>query len=181
MVKSTNISDEQTLIQHFFYNTRDLLDDYFSERQLTLSNSQLFAFVLISPITLAIASDGNLDMTETTMLVDIASYFDRGVLSTEFDQFEQPAYPMTDKEFKKIVYSELRYLCLNMPRYQNSLMACLKKLIQLDEKISQDLSPQFSIRNRAKEMMYGVIYNNLGVDSDEESRLQEIFSELELN
>ena len=37
--------EEKALIQQFFDHSRDLLGDYFTERNLTLSNSQLFAFV----------------------------------------------------------------------------------------------------------------------------------------
>jgi hypothetical protein len=171
--------DEKTLIEDFFREARQILHTYFEDRSLVFSNSQLFAFVLISPVTIAIASDGNLDMTETTMLVDIASFFERGILATDFDRLDQPPQPISDREFKRIIYSELRYICLNMARYEKSLLQALKKLIELDEQVSHDLRPQFSIRSRAKEMMYSVIYNNLGLDRAEEAKIQEIFSELE--
>ncbi|MCU0445212.1 MAG: hypothetical protein MUE85_09865 [Microscillaceae bacterium] len=170
---------EKELIEGFFGEARQILATYFEDRNLVFSNSQLFAFVLISPVTIAIASDGNLDMTETTMLVDIASFFERGILATDFDRLTQPPHPISDREFKRIIYSELRYICLNMARYEKNLLQALKKLIELDEQVSHDLRPQFSIRARAKEMMYSVIYNNLGVDKAEEAKIKEIFNELE--
>lgn len=168
---------ERAAIQRFFDDSRLILQNYLQERQLALSNSQLFAFVLISPVTLAIASDGNLDLSETTMLVDIASYFDR-ILPTEFDVFAQPENPLSDKEFKRKVYSELRYLCVSMGEYEKQLINALKCLIELDDTLSKDASPLYSIRHRVKDMMHSVIYNNMGKDHIEEAKIQKIFRQL---
>ncbi|TAE07809.1 MAG: hypothetical protein EAZ95_17985 [Bacteroidetes bacterium] len=58
------IEQERTLLQNFFNEAREILQDYSQQRSLIFSNSQLFSFVLVSPITIAIASDGNLDLSE---------------------------------------------------------------------------------------------------------------------
>lgn len=173
---------EKELLENFFGQTREILNDYFSERDFFPSNSQLFAFVLISPITLAIASDGNLDMTETTMLVDIATYFDRSVLPKEFDELSQPENILSNKDFKRMIYSELRYLCLSMGKYENQMIEALRKLIDLDEKLSKKKNdPRISIKNRVVQMMNSVIYNNLGTDSEEEKKVKQIFDALNLS
>ncbi|TAE48018.1 MAG: hypothetical protein EAY69_05670, partial [Cytophagales bacterium] len=82
--------DEKKRLIRFFKEVRQILDTYLEDRNLVLTNSQLFGFVLISPVTLAITSDGNVDLAETTMLVDVASYFERGILTTNFDTLPQP-------------------------------------------------------------------------------------------
>ncbi len=170
---------EKKILVDFFAFLRTELADYLSQRNLILSNSQLFGFVLISPATIAIASDGNLDMTEITMLVDLASYFERGSFSTDFDLLEQPKDHVTDKQFKKIAYSELKFLCLNMEIYEEKLLNCLRKLLEIDGEISLlQNNPKFSVKIRVKEMMSSVIYNNLGVDELEEDKLKTIFKKL---
>lgn len=170
---------ERILLQTFFTEAREILHEYFNTRSFLLSNSQLFSFILVSPVTIAIASDGTLDLTETTMLVDIAAYFDQ-LMPTAFDSLSQPKGILSDKEFKKIVYSELRYLSLNMQKYEASLLEVIKKLITLDDALSHDDSPMMSIRNRIKQMMISVIYNNLGKDAIEEKKVKQVFRELNL-
>ena len=172
--------EEKALIQQFFDHSRGLLHDYLSERNLVLSNSQLFALILVSPITIAIASDGNVDFTETTMLVDVASYFERGILPSDLDKLNQPENCISDKEFTKIIFSELRFLCLSMPRFEHNLLECIKGLIRLDETVSRNSDPQFSIKKRVVEMMNGVIYNNLGPDSIEEEKISHVLNALNL-
>jgi hypothetical protein len=170
---------EKEILTDFFAFLRTELADYLLQRNLILSNSQLFGFVLISPATIAIASDGNLDMTEITMLVDLASYFERGSFSTDFDLLTQPQDHITDKQFKKIAYSELKFLCLNMKFYEENLLSCLRKLLEIDEKISLlQNNPKFSVKIRVREMMNSVIYNNLGVDEIEENKLKNILKKL---
>lgn len=181
MEAEISVQQEKDLLENFFEETRGILKEYFEERKISFSNSQLFAFVLISPITLAIASDGNLDMTETTMLVDIATYFDRSVLPEAFDRLKQPDKVLTNKDFKKVIYSELRYLCLSMGKYESQMIASLRRLIDLDETLSRKKDdPRISIKQRVVQMMNSVIYNNLGTDSDEEKKVKEIFKALEL-
>ncbi len=172
--------EEKAILTDFFAFVRETLAEYFEERNLILSNSQLFGFVLITPATIAIASDGNLDMTEITMLVDVASYFERGSFSTDFDVLPQPENPITDKKFKKIVYTELKFLCIKMSHYEEKLLKCLRKLLELDEQISLVQNPKYSVKIRVKEMMNSVIYNNLGVDELEEIKLKNIFEKLGL-
>lgn len=172
---------EKELLQQFFDLSRNTLFDYFEERDLNFSNSQLFAFILVSPITIAIASDGNVDFTETTMLVDIASYFERGILPTELDGLGQPVDCLSDKEFCKMIYSELRFLCLSMPRFEKRLLDCIKALIRLDETLSRNSDPKYSIKKRVVQMMNSVIYNNLGTDSIEEKKISHVLNELNLN
>lgn len=166
--------EEKKYLNDFFKETRFLLKKYFEDRSMVFSNSQLYAFIMISPVTIAIACDGNLDLTETTMLVDLAAYFDKNILPSEFDNLPQPANTLSDKDFKKIIYSELRYLCLSMNRYERELIDCIKQLIQLDEKISKDIDPKFSIRRRVIDMMNSVIYNNMGADYVEEAKIRAI-------
>gem|GEM_PF-2262769 len=170
---------ERHLLQTFFTEAREILAAYFEGRGLVLSNSQLFSFILVSPITIAIASDGKLDLTETTMLVDTAAYFDR-LMPTAFDSLEQPEGVLSDKEFKKIIYGELRYLALSMNHHKTALLEAIKLLIVLDDTLTNDNSPTFSIRNRIKQMMIGVIYNNLGKDSVEEQQVKQIFQALNI-
>lgn len=174
------IEQERTLLQNFFNEAREILQDYSQQRSLIFSNSQLFSFVLVSPITIAIASDGNLDLSETTMLVDTAAYFDQ-LMPTAFDTLDQPKEALSDKEFKKIVYGELRYLSLNMAQYEGKLLEAIKLLIALDDALSMDNNPTFSIRNRIKQMMMSVIYNNLGKDTIEETKVLQILKELKIN
>ena len=170
---------EKTLLQNFFDEAREALRNYFTERSLVFSNSQLFSFVLVSPITIAIASDGTLDLTETTMLVDVASYFDQ-LMPTAFDTLSQPQNALSDKEFKKLVYSELRYISLNMAQYENDLLKAIKLLIAVDDTLSHNKTPEMSIRNRIKQMMMSVIYNNLGKDSVEERKIKQVLQELNI-
>lgn len=167
---------ERELITQFFAEARAILSPYFQERQFTPSNAQIFAFTLVSPIAIAIASDGTLDFSETTMLVDIATYFERISFPQEFNQLPQPKRVLSDADFRKIIYSELRYLCLTMPQHEAYLIEVLKKLIQLDDTIGQDA--QGSIRHRIVEMMHSVIYNNLGSDSVEEAKIKEVLAQL---
>jgi hypothetical protein len=168
---------EKEILTHFFTEARQVLHTYFEERSLIFSNSQLFSFVLVSPISMAIASDGTLDLSETTMLVDTAAYFDQ-LMPTAFDSLPQPENALSDKEFKKLVYGELRYITLNMQAYESQLLRVIKLLIEVDDKLSMDSSPVFSIRHRIKQMMMSVIYNNLNKDTVEEQKVLQILKDL---
>lgn len=174
------VEQEKELLQTFFAEAREILQDYFMERSLVLSNSQLFSFVLVSPIAIAIASDGVLDLTETTMLVDTASYFDQ-LMPTAFDSLAQPKGVLSDKEFKKIIYDELRHITLNMERHEAKLLEVIKHLIALDVSLSMDKDPVFSIQHRIKQMMMSVIYNNLGKDTKEERKVKWVLKELNIS
>lgn len=169
---------QDTLMENFLSETRKELGTYFETRNLIFSNTQLFAFILVSPITIAIASDENLDFTEVTMLVDIASYLEGKSLPTALDNLVQPLDTLPHSEFNKIIYSELRFLCLNMKKYESKLIRVLKKLIELDETISQ--SEEYSIKSKIKNMMESVIYNNLGRDSIEEEKVKLIYKKLNI-
>ena len=170
---------EKQVLGAFFAQARGILQPYFGERSFTFSNSQLFSFVLVCPITIAIASDGSIDLTETTMLLDTASYFDQ-LMPTAFDALPQPDEVLSDKEFKKLIYSELRYITLNMARYEACFLEVIRKLIALDDLLSMDNSEIFSIRSRIKQMMMSVIYNNLGKDSDEERKVLSVLKALNI-
>ena len=78
------------------------------------------------------------------MLVDVATYFERGILPSELDELIQPDGCLSDKEFTKIVFSELRFLCLSMPRFESPLLECIKGLIRLDETVSRNNDPKYS-------------------------------------
>lgn len=170
---------EKRILDNFFIEIRTLLADYCEEREMVMTNSQLFAFLLVSPVSIAIATDGTVDFSETTMLVDVAAYFDRGVLPSEFDTLAQPEDVMTDHIFKKRIYTELRYLCVSMNRYEDDLIAGLKALIKLDEKLSQT-GEEDSIKRKIAETLNNVIYNNLGKDSVEEPKIKQILEKLEI-
>ena len=170
---------EKSILNNFFTEIRELLAEYSEEREMVMTNSQLFAFLLVSPVSIAIATDGTVDFTETTMLVDVAAYFDRGVLPSEFDTLPQPEDVMTDHIFKKRIYTELRYLCVSMNRYEEKLLEGLKALINLDEKLSQTGEVD-SIKRKIAETLNNVIYNNLGQDSIEEPKIQQILEKLEI-
>ncbi|EAY30243.1 hypothetical protein [Microscilla marina] len=174
-------TEEKVILNDFFAEVRELLADYCQEREMVLSNSQLYAFLLVSPITIAIATDGTVDFSETTMLVDVAAYFDRDILSSEFDQLEQPEDVLPDDIFKKRVYTELRYLCVSMNRYEEKLIACLKALIKLDERLSQSEDEAEAIKYKIVDTMNSVIYNNLGEDSIEEPKIQKVLDSLEID
>lgn len=170
---------EKSILNNFFTEIRELLAEYSEEREMVMTNSQLFAFLLVSPVSIAIATDGTVDFTETTMLVDVAAYFDRGVLPSEFDTLPQPEDVMTDHIFKKRIYTELRYLCVSMNRYEEKLLEGLKALIDLDEQLSQTGEVD-SIKRKIAETLNNVIYNNLGKDSIEEPKIQQILEKLEI-
>ncbi|NJO00771.1 MAG: hypothetical protein HC880_02955 [Bacteroidia bacterium] len=169
---------EKELIQTFFDNTRQTLRPYFEDRGLNLSNSQLFAFVMISPITIAIASDGNLDFMETSMLVDIAAYFDRDILPAELDHLNHPPNIISNREFKRVIFGELRYLCLSMNKYEEQFIQSIRDLIRLDETVSHDRNPEYSVRQRVSDMMHSVIHNNLGIDTIEEKKMRQVMQAL---
>ena len=170
---------EKSILNNFFTEIRELLSEYCEEREMVMTNSQLFAFLLVSPVSIAIATDGTVDFSETTMLVDVAAYFDRGVLPSEFDFLPQPENVMTDHVFKKRVYTELRYLCVSMNRYEDKLIEGLKALIRIDEKLSQT-GEEDSIKRKIAETLNNVIYNNLGKDSIEEPKIKQILEKLEI-
>ncbi|OJJ20963.1 hypothetical protein BKI52_10320 [marine bacterium AO1-C] len=170
---------EKRILNNFFTEIRELLAEYCEEREMVMTNSQLFAFLLVSPVSIAIATDGTVDFSETTMLVDVAAYFDRGVLPSEFDTLAQPDNVMTDHVFKKRIYTELRYLCVSMNRYEDNLIDGLKALIKLDEKLSQTGEVD-SIKRKIAETLNNVIYNNLGKDSVEEPKIRQILEKLEI-
>jgi hypothetical protein len=176
-IELTREAEKERLVK-FFNTIRVILHQYLEDRNLVLTNSQLFGFVLISPVTLAITSDGNVDLVETTMLVDVASYFERSILGTDFDTLPQPENHISDKEFKKIIYSELRHLCFNINKYDKMLIAALKELLILDEELDPKANMRYAIKFRVREMMNSVIYNNLGLDSVEETRIRQIWREL---
>lgn len=170
-------AEEKVILNEFFTEVRELLAAYCQEREMVLSNSQLYAFLLVSPITIAIATDGTVDFSETTMLVDVAAYFDRGILSSDFDQLDQPKDVLPDDIFKKRIYTELRYLCVSMNRYEEKLIAGLKALIKLDERLSQTTAEE-AIKYRIVDTMNSVIYNNMGEDSIEEPKIQKVMESL---
>jgi hypothetical protein len=170
---------EKQILGAFFAQTRSILQPYFGARNFSYSNSQLFSFILVCPITIAIASDGNIDLTETTMLLDTASYFDQA-MPTAFDTLPQPDGVLSDKEFKKMIYGELRHISLNMPEYEACFLEAIRKMIALDDLLSMDSSEIFSIRSRIKQMMMSVIYTNLGKDSDEERKVLAVLKSLNI-
>lgn len=173
------VEQERILLQAFFIEAREILRDYFATRNFVLSNSQLFSFVLVSPITIAIASDGKIDFTETTILIDTASYFDQ-LMPTAFDTLPQPEGVLSDKAFKKIAYGELRHLALTINEYETNFLEVIKRLIILDEALSRDDNPNMSIRNRIKQMMMSVVYTNLGEDTVEEQKVKQVFIALNI-
>lgn len=170
-------AEEKVILNNFFTEVRGLLADYCQEREMVLSNSQLYAFLLVSPVTIAIATDGTVDFSETTMLVDVAAYFDRNILPSEFDELDQPEKVLADDIFKKRIYTELRYLCVSMNRYEEKLIAGLKALIDLDEQLSQT-GEDDSIKYKIVDTMNNVIYNNMGEDSVEEPKIQNVLDSL---
>lgn len=174
------VEKEKVLLQEFFDESRFILRHYLEERGNYFSNAQLFAFILVSPISIAIASDGTLDLAEISMLIDVAAYFDKDVLPEALNQLKQPAQVMSNQEFRKVIYSELKYLCLHMQHLEKPLITCLHNLIQLDEHLSRQNSPQLSIKQRIKDMMHGVIYNNLGKDTVEEDKIRKVLKTLRL-
>ncbi len=174
------VEKEKVLLQEFFDESRFALRHFLEERGNYFSNAQLFAFILVSPISIAIASDGTLDLAEISMLIDVAAYFEKDVLPEALNQLRQPAKVMSNQDFRKIVYSELKYLCLHMQCLEKPLITCLHNFIQLDEHLSRQNSPQFSIKQKIKEMMHGVIYNNLGKDTIEEVKIKKVLQTLKL-
>ncbi len=175
------VEKERILLGDFFAESRLTLSEYLEDREVFFSNSQLFAFIMISPITIAIASDGTLDLAEISILIDVASYFDRDVLPKSFDALPQPKNVLTNEQFRKVIYSELKYLCLHMEALEEPLIQTLHNLIQLDEQLSRSESPQLSIKQKIKDMMHGVIYNNLGQDAIEEVKIRKVLKRLHLS
>ena len=171
------VSEEKTQLEVFFSEMRNALQPYLSARKFTFSNSQLYAFLLASPAMLAIASDGNLDMSETTMLLDIAAFFEKDVLKSDFDKLAKVENAMSNKEFRKMIYSEMRLLCYTIVNYEQSFVKALKILMKMDETLSRGNS-KFSIEKNIQKTMRTVIYNNLGTDSVEEKKLEKLWTKL---
>jgi hypothetical protein len=64
-----------------------------------------------------------------------------------------------------------------MNRYEEKLIAGLKALIRLDERLSQ-AEAEDAIKYRIVDTMNSVIYNNMGEDSVEEPKIQKIMESL---
>lgn len=172
------ISEEREKLEEFFADIRKTLQPYLSARKFTLSNSQLYAFLLASPAILAIASDGNLDMSETTMLLDIAAFFEKDILKSDFDKLKKVENAMTDEDFKKMIYSEMRLLCYTIINYEDDFVGALKILIKMDKELSTKDS-KFSVEKSIQKTMRTVIYNNLGPDNIEEKKLERLWKKLD--
>jgi hypothetical protein len=175
------VEKERILLEDFFSESRQTLHEYLADREVYFSNSQLFAFISVSPIAIAIASDGALDLAEISMLIDLASYFERDILPKSFDELPQPENVISNEGFRKIIYSELKYLCLHMQDLEKPLIKCLHSLIKLDEQLSREQPPKLSIKQKIKDMMKGVIYNNLGKDVIEEEKIHKVLKQLNLS
>lgn len=172
-----NVSEEKEQLEEFFADMRNALQPYLSARKFTFSNSQLYAFLLASPAMLAIASDGNLDMSETTMLLDIAAFFEKDTLKSAFDRLHKVENAMTNEEFKKMIYSEMRLLCYTITNYEDNFVEALKVLMKMDNALSSDNS-KFSVEKSIQKTMRTVIYNNLGADNVEEEKLEKLWKKL---
>lgn len=172
-----NVSEEREKLEVFFAKMRKSLHPYLSARKFVFSNSQLYAFLLASPAMLAIASDGNLDMSETTMLLDIAAFFEKDILKSDFDKLRKVENAMNNAEFKKMIYSEMRLLCYTIHNYEDNFIAALKILMKMDKTLSKDDS-KFSVKKSIQKTMRTVIYNNLGPDAIEEKKLEKLWKKL---
>ncbi|MCS6822313.1 MAG: hypothetical protein NZ551_10645 [Microscillaceae bacterium] len=178
--KPLSSEEEKQILEQFFQEVRTLLEPYTSERKIIFSNSQLFAILMIAPITMAMATDDSLDFAETNILIEIASFFERNELSPLFNQFSQPEKVLSDSEFKKIIYNEMQYMCLSMRQYEPIFIKALKKLLAVDKHLSQMQNIEGSIAKRILENLSGVIYNNTGDDKIEEAKVRRIIQELDL-
>ena len=67
---------------------------------------------------------------------------------------------ISNEEFRKIIYSELKYLCLYMQDLEKPLIKCLHSLITLDEQLTRENPPKLSIKQKIKDMMGPYGWNN---------------------
>lgn len=176
--KLTN--ENKVFIRTLFNEMRKNLNNFISERDFNMSNSQLFTFLSNAPAALAIASDGVVDVEEIASLEKLSRSIDVYV-TVNMDLLEmmsiafEPDNCMTNEEFNLRVGSELLFLSRNMKKYEDDFINAIKTLLTFDFNPEKDgsLTASFS------KLMDNIIDNNVSKDKVSElKKMNEFKSKL---
>ncbi len=164
-------NEDKVFIRTIFKEMRDKTDNFAKERNFIMSNAQLFTFLMNAPASLAIASDGKVDIEEIAALEKLARSIDVYV-SVDMNLMEnisvafEPENCMINEEFNMRVGSELLFLARNMKRFESDFIAALKAMLTFDfnPKKEGSLSGSFNL------LMNSMIENNVSKNKDIEMK-----------
>lgn len=170
-MSATISQQEKQFIRQIFDEIRENLDPYFKDRNLVLSNAQVFTFLMFAPSVLAIAADGVVDEKEIAILERISRQVDVGTM-VNLDLHEMLAYApepenaMINEEFNIIIGGELLYLSRHADTYRQALESAVKSILKFDPQPSNDNS----MANSFVKLMDSIIENNVNVAKEEEMK-----------
>lgn len=156
-------------IKNTFKEMRISIEKFSKDRDFVMSNPQLFTFLYNSSVSLAIASDGIVDLTEIAIIEKLARSIDINK-TVNIDLIEvmsiapEPENCMTNEEFNLRVGSELLYLSRNIDKYENDLLKSIKAFLKFDKNPENNIS----LTKTLKKLMDFVIENNTGRNKEKE-------------
>ncbi|MCK5536726.1 MAG: hypothetical protein KAI79_07855 [Bacteroidales bacterium] len=177
--------DAQTeilLVKEIFKELRNLLKEYSTERNFTMSNAQSFTFLSYVPNSLAIASDREIDNSELNALQNIAIAINVDTM-VNLDLMEMLAFApepdnvMSNQEFNIRAGAELLFIAQNMDKYEKLFVQAVKTFLKFDKNPESDGSLSKSFVT----MMDSLTKNNRSKNKEEETiKLNAIKKELGL-
>lgn len=119
-----------------FSQIRLQLSKYMSERNFNMSNAQIFAFLLYSPLCLAIASDKVVDEQELKLLEKITKNVDvNKIVSVELFEIltaiPEPQNTIFNEEFNMRIDAELLHIARNIDQYEQDIIQSAKYFLSL--------------------------------------------------
>ena len=156
-----SLQNEALKIREIFKEIRTDLSEFSVLRDFTMSNSQLYTFLCYSPNALAIASDRTVDESEMKALEKLSRQIDVNTM-VDLDLLElmslaaEPDNCILNEEFNIRVGAEILYLCRNMDKYEENIIAAVRSLLKFDAnpEAEQSLTKVFA------KMMEDIVKNN---------------------
>ena len=162
-------NENKVFIRTIFKEMRLGIENFLSERDFVLSNSQLFTFLSNAPAAFAIACDGVVDESEIASLEKISKAIDvKTSVSMELSEMMsiafEPENSITNEEFNIRAGNELLFLARNAEKHEDAFVKALKAMLTFDFNPKADGSMTSSFVN----LMNTMVEKNGSKDKEKE-------------
>lgn len=152
-----------------FSQIRLQLSQYMNERNFNMSNAQIFAFLLYSPLCLAISCDRVIDEQELKLLEKITKNVDvKKLVSVELFEvltaIPEPQNTMFNEEFNMRIDAELLHIARNIAQYEQDIMQSARYFLSL----SNDPTAATSIAQIYSKWFDFILSNSVSKQKDTE-------------
>jgi len=160
-------NEDKIFIKTIFNEMRLNITDFLKSRDFELSNPQLFTFLTYCPASLAIASDGVVDVTEISAIAKITKSIDvNHMVNIELMEFmsiaPEPENCISNEEFNIRVGSEILFLSKNMKTYEAGFLKAVKALLTFD----MNPKKEGSMTSTFSKMMDTIIEHNISKEKE---------------